>query len=562
MLYIRNYQICMMQISSAELFKKLLRFYWWSLYKHKRITIPHVTKETDFLIVGSGVAGTVLAKELLASGLGRVAMLEAGSNVIMQDHPTWQNYVITDELPYTKNEDKPDDVVSLNSDLGLVGSRLFAKGGSSLHWGGWAFRFKPEDFHLKTNTGIGCDWLIDYNLLEQYYCKAEHFLQVAGNAEDTSISLRRSLDYPFRCPEYGLPDKQMIKAFEGLNISYGHVPISRNSNSINGKSACMTTGTCKYCPVGARYSCDQTLDSFKDNLSFELTLDAPVINILMDKREHCIGVTYKDIKTNTENVYYAKHVFICAGAIETPKLLLASKNNHWQNGIGNDTKQVGHYLIAHPFFEVSGFSNSNQQLLSQEIHFALLCSRHYDSEAEQKTGKLLLLKSPLQPKIEIEKLMGEGKSVDEILNKLKTTLQYNIYGMMEEFPEYNNFIEVGMGINDFGLPKTKIHFQHSYNQASATRHMGTMEKILLSMGLDVKFKLKRPRRADHAMSTCRMSQSPVDGVVDSNLRVHETENLYICSNAVFPSGAAVNPTLTLAALAFRLSNDIISAYKS
>ena len=519
-----------------------------------------MTKETDFLIVGSGVAGTILAKELLAYNLGRVVILEAGSEVVMEDHPTWQNYVHTNQLPYEKNEDKAVDFENVKSKLNLTGSRLFAKGGSSLHWGGWAFRFKPEDFYLKTNTGLGSDWLVDYNLLEQYYCKAEHFLQVAGNADDTTISLTRTHDYPFRCPEYGLPDKLMISALENLNISFGHVPISRNSLPINNKNACMTTGTCKYCPFGARYSCDQTLDSFKNNKSFELILNSPVTSILMDTKGHCTGVNYNDLNTNTQQVYNAKYVFLCAGAIETPKLLLSSRYKFWPNGIGNDTKQVGHYLIAHPFFEVSGFSNSNPNLLSQEIHFALLCSRHFDSEAEQKTGKLLLMKSPNQPKIEIEKLMSEGKTPDEILNLLKSTLQYNIYGMMEEFPDYNNFIEIGEGVNDFGLPKTKVHFQNSYNAESAERHFDTMEKIIKKMGLEVKFREKRARRADHAMSTCRMSKTPVDGVVDSDLRVHDTENLYICSNAVFPSGSAVNPTLTLAALAFRLSEKIMLDY--
>ena len=56
----------------------------------------------------------------------------------------------------------------------------------------------------------------------------------------------------------------------------------------------------------------------------------------------------------------------------------------------------------------------------------------------------------------------------------------------------------------------------------------------------------------HATSTCRMSISDTDGVVDENLRVHGTDNVYICSNAVYPNVTAVNPTLTLAALAVRL----------
>ncbi len=53
-----------------------------------------------------------------------------------------------------------------------------------------------------------------------------------------------------------------------------------------------------------------------------------------------------------------------------------------------------------------------------------------------------------------------------------------------------------------------------------------------------------------------MSSSDTDGVVDANLRVHGTDNLYVCSNAVFPNVTAVNPTLTLGALAVRLAEHI------
>jgi choline dehydrogenase-like flavoprotein len=63
----------------------------------------------------------------------------------------------------------------------------------------------------------------------------------------------------------------------------------------------------------------------------------------------------------------------------------------------------------------------------------------------------------------------------------------------------------------------------------------------------------------HASSTCRMSSSDSDGVVDPNLRVHGTDNLYVCSNAVFPSVAAANPTLTVSALAVRLAEHLGAA---
>jgi choline dehydrogenase-like flavoprotein len=53
-----------------------------------------------------------------------------------------------------------------------------------------------------------------------------------------------------------------------------------------------------------------------------------------------------------------------------------------------------------------------------------------------------------------------------------------------------------------------------------------------------------------------MSADAASGVVDADLMVHGTDNLFVCSNAVFPSLGAINPTLTLTALALRLGDHL------
>ena len=61
------------------------------------------------------------------------------------------------------------------------------------------------------------------------------------------------------------------------------------------------------------------------------------------------------------------------------------------------------------------------------------------------------------------------------------------------------------------------------------------------------------------MCTTRMAATEASGVVDSDLKVFGTDNLYILSNAVFPSGAPVNPTLTLVALGYRFADHLLKA---
>ena len=61
---------------------------------------------------------------------------------------------------------------------------------------------------------------------------------------------------------------------------------------------------------------------------------------------------------------------------------------------------------------------------------------------------------------------------------------------------------------------------------------------------------------DHHLGATRMSLKSDDGVVDENLKVHGIENLYIAGGSVFPSSGFANPTLTIIALAIRLSDHL------
>ena len=60
----------------------------------------------------------------------------------------------------------------------------------------------------------------------------------------------------------------------------------------------------------------------------------------------------------------------------------------------------------------------------------------------------------------------------------------------------------------------------------------------------------------HHMGTARMHEDPKQGVVDANCKVHGIANLFVAGGAVYPTGGAVNPTLTVVALALRLSDHL------
>jgi choline dehydrogenase-like flavoprotein len=58
------------------------------------------------------------------------------------------------------------------------------------------------------------------------------------------------------------------------------------------------------------------------------------------------------------------------------------------------------------------------------------------------------------------------------------------------------------------------------------------------------------------MGTTRMGEDPSESVVDRELRTHDLENCWIASSSVFPTGGAMNPTLTIAALALKAAANV------
>ena len=528
------------------------------------------------VIVGSGVAATVIAEALLAKKAdASILIIEAGTQVKTKDFGLWENFLVTGALPYDgardgnypQRDDPGENEHAGTTEVPLRGARLFAYGGSTLHWGGWSFRLKPEDFYLKTNTGEALDWPFDYEALEPYYCRAEAHLAVSGDSED--LVETRSSAFPFKAFPFTLEDKLYADAFSKLSIGYGHLPIARRglSDVPSRHAPCQTTGTCKYCPFGARYVASNYLDDLRDWNDYpnlRIKLGAPVLRIEMDGKRKAKGVLYYDKARGEAVTVEADQVIIAAGAIESAKLLLRSCPDDWPDGVGNDHRQVGRYLITHPYFTMTAILPKNDRNLQPELNFPTLVSRHFDSPEEQALGKYMMVAPPdtvalgqsgLNPTIAGMMQAGQNRArIDAALGgKNKITIQ----GMLEVFGRETNTVRNMGTLNKFGLPMTSV----SYAQDTGfDARILTIEKkigeIFGAMGAKPEGARSVSWRADHAASLCRMSKSAATGVVDSDLKVHGTDNLFVISNAVFPNLGAVNPTLTLTALAIRLGDHL------
>ncbi len=512
-----------------------------------------LSKMKSIIIVGSGVAGTVLARQLLANGDYAITMFEAGPDFTPGDRRIWLDNLVG---AYNIYEPFIDDPRAENERFGLRGSRLFMKGGTTNHWGGLTPRFKPEDFELKSRTGFGADWPINYDDMAPYYAKAEILLGITGDS-DNDDPPRYGAKYPFPPTSFTLGDMVIIDAFKSLDITYGHMSIARNGDR------CITTGTCNYCPTNARYTALYDLWQLQNEYGDELTLrsESPVTKILMDGKKRTRGVNFLNLKKGTHESMEGDAVFVCGGTVESTKLLLSSANKDLPEGIGNDSGHVGRHLVGHALMFAEGVRSGNPDRVHQELGFTSLISRHFDSPEYQHKGKMWFSPTVGSTSSLEEKILSNVSRAD-INAQLTSEMGISLGGEMEQFESLENRVSLGSGMTRHGLPTTTIEFGvNETNIKTRQEYVQAFVKILKTAGCNedkIETGVLNPDGA-HASSTCRMSSSDSDGVVDPNLRVHGTDNLYVCSNAVFPSVAAANPTLTVSALAVRLAEHLGAA---
>ncbi len=509
------------------------------------------------IIVGSGVAGVAVARRLLQRDAeSRVIMLEAGGEFPVADYRKWLDFVMTRVSPTRAFEDaKGDADINQDGGFGLVGGRLLVRGGSTNHWGGWCPRMKPEDFHLGAVRKKSLNWPLTYIDIAKYYTQAEELLDVCGNSESTLVP-RFGERYPHPPVPYTALDQLLIPTLSALNYAYEPLPIARNP------SLCHTTGTCRYCPFDARYAAASDLNKLLSQYSGRVTLrdNSPVVAIQMRDRKTAVGVTVFDKASDKTVFVEGDRVIVAGGTIESAKLLLTSRSAAWPNGIGNDADHVGRHLVTHPLLRAIGQIDSNKGRLEQEIDFPTLACRHFDSEECQPEGKMYFVRDGKYIVVSIADKLLKKESPAQIKQGIETGTRIELRALVEAFPAEDNRVTVANGNTRLGLSRTQIQYREAPETIQARiKHQKALEDLLYRAGLKESPPLgSGGARADHATGTCRMSKSPADGVVDPNLRVHETDNVFVCSNATFPNAGAVNPTLTLVALSLRLGDYLSS----
>ena len=136
--------------------------------------------------------------------------------------------------------------------------------------------------------------------------------------------------------------------------------------------------------------------------------------------------------------------------------------------------------------------------------------------------------------------------------------------MSEHRPNPDSRVTLGDRTDALGMPRIRLEWTYSKADwdgleagiAALAGELGAAGVARLCWPLARSELLKAASPSRHHMGTTRMHADPREGVVDPQGRVHGTPNLYVAGSSVFPTSGIANPTLTLLALAFRLSDHL------
>ena len=474
------------------------------------------------VIIGSGPAGISLAIELEKKKI-QSTILEAG------------------EFDYSEESQKfyKTEVIGDHLVDAIEYTRLRMFGGTSVHWGGTCRTLDEYDF---------LNWPISKKDLDPYIKQASQILDIKS------------------------PNFREKKINENLKII-------EFQNSIDAKEPELRI------PVnfGEKY---KEIISKSNNI--DLILRSPVSKIIGNNNlAEGVEINYRGKK----NYLKGKTYILSTGGIENSRILLWSREN--SNNFINKDLPIGNYWYTHPFHILGkGFTDKKKikNLLKHELNeFYNMFGWGIDTKTFNisPTHKFMVEKKILNSCLFIT--LHDRKNDDlkdivknflcfapEISKKMVKKFEKTLYcgttfsSAWEQNPNFNNRIELSKETDPTGVPYVKIFYKKDeIVRKTAKVMMEEVAKLLIKEDMGrvniSEFLLnndeyKTDGGGQHHLGGTIMGNNFKSSVVDKNLKLHSTENLYVLGSSVYPSGGHANPTFTIVQLSCRLADELYKQY--
>jgi choline dehydrogenase-like flavoprotein len=538
-------------------------------------------EQVDFVIVGSGAAGGVMARELSQAGFS-VVVLEQGPYLkpgdFRHDELMYKYY---EELTWGSLQGHPQtfretaDETAKETELAVL-SYAHNVGGSSVHFAANYWRFREVDFIERSLLGpiAGTsfdDWPITYQDLEPYYTRVDWEIGVSGVEGPSDPP--RSKGYP--CPPMPVksPGVLLERAGKRLGLHPYPAPVAILSQAHNGRPPCMHCGFCWGfgCEVSAKSSSmaamiPQALATGR----CEIRTLSTASRIETNEAGRTTGVAYWDA-SGMVHMQKAKAVVLAANGAETPRLLLLSESSRFPDGLANSSGMVGKNLMFNGWswtvgtFEhpVNAYKSIPTTRVIHDFYSIDPALGFYGGggiDARSPSGG-----TPIGSADSAGPRDGPrwGEAYKQSLREIFTHTAAFV-GHTTSLPLPTNTVSLDPVLRDrWGRPALRTTYRdHPDDLATSRFFRDRSEELMQAVGASRTWSEVSGQgtpQAQHLLGTCRMGNDPAASVVDKFHRSHDVPNLFICDGSSLVTSGRGQPTMTIQALAFRAAEHMADA---
>jgi choline dehydrogenase-like flavoprotein len=497
-----------------------------------------VTERFDIVIVGSGAGGGTMAHALSETS-ARVLLVERGDFVPQEQHNSDPESVWK-HLRYRTQERWLD-----RRGREFLPYTHYCVGGNTKFWGSVLYRLRREDFQdLEHMDGLSPGWPIDYATLEPYYERAEHLYHVHGlQGVDPTEPPRGPFPYDPISHAPGIAEIVARLRRFGLHPS----PLPLGLIDPGGSDGCVLCNTCNSFPCRFHAKSEADVVCVRPAMrrgNVTLWTNALARRLMTDPSGRRVEAV--EVERGGEVIRVEAPLFVVScGAVNSAALLLRSASDKHPRGLANSSGLVGRRYMAHLATMMQGFHpfRVNEDVFQKTVAINDFYLRGPDTpyplgqiQSQGRThGVMAQTVAPWIPLWAYEAWVARG--VDWL-------------AMSEDLPRLENRVTVG--------PDGRIRLEYRPNNLRAHKRLvKETRRILHRLGFwRVMSYSHQERNTTHQCGTLCFGRDPRQSVLDVFCRTHDVQNLFVVDASFFPSSAAVNPALTIAAQALRVADHI------
>ncbi|RWR06236.1 GMC family oxidoreductase [Sinirhodobacter populi] len=491
------------------------------------------TIRADIVIIGSGVGGSAVAHQLAGTG-ARILILERG-DFLPNEPQNSDAEAVFRQARYRTREEWQDA-----GGARYRPGQYYYVGGHTKFYGTAMFRFRTQDFEATTIDGAPSPaWPVRYQDLAPHYAEAERLYGVRGQSGlDPTEPPRAAF------PHAAIPHEPTIAALAGRFGAQGLHPFPMPSAVDFGDGgACRRCGACDAfaCRFGAKGDAEtRVLRPLLAHPDVHLERRAEVTRLIADEQGHRIVAA--EVRRDGAVLRVEAPLFVLsAGAINSALILLRSACEAAPDGIANRSGVVGRHLMNH---HLTGLMAMNP-LARNDTKFpkTLSVNDFYDglpgdSDARGNIQMLGNIQGPM--------IRATYPSMPGFLADWLGRHSVDVLAMSEDTPDPDSRVRL--------LDGDRVEVDYRPGGARAhdrfVRHVkGVLRRAGFPLVLRHGFGIQAP---SHQCGTVRMGDDPATSALNALCRAHDHPNLYVVDGGFFPSSAALNPALTIAAQALRV----------